>query len=85
MNYTSLILLLEDFKGMTLNTIFETCHVLILDIDENPCILSRLWLEDKQPLAHAGSTGSVVGVWQRVAHRMYIYIGVHYILWKRVV
>ena len=44
---------------MTLNTMFETFRVLILDFDENLCILSRLWLED-QPLALAGSTGSVL-------------------------
>jgi len=44
---------------MTLNTMFEAFRVLILDIDENLRILSRLWLED-QPLALAGSTGSVL-------------------------
>ena len=47
---------------MTLNTMFEAFRVLILDIDENIRILSRLWLED-QPLAL-----------QRVTHRINVLI-----------
>ena len=57
---------LQGFQGITLNTMFEAFRTLILDIDENRCILSRFWLEDQQSLALAWRTGSVlVQYWKR--------------------
>ena len=56
-----IILLLVDLNGMTLGNVWNISRPHFgYCIDENLCILSRLWLEDKQPLALAGSTGSVL-------------------------
>ena len=56
--YESILLLLIDFKGMTLNTMFETLSSYWILM--RTFVFCRLWLEDKQLLALAGSTGSVL-------------------------